>query len=118
MAHIKDGRTTPKTKQEVLDLLNRWGATMTTGNPTILLNGKPVPSTPFAHERGQPHDLFLRVADDHVVWGGDRLEWTGTLPESKTYLWVRFTTRTWNGNSADPARGNVLLTERDYRHTG
>jgi len=25
VAHLKEGRTTPKTKQEVLDLLNRWG---------------------------------------------------------------------------------------------
>jgi hypothetical protein len=24
-AHLEEGRTTPKTKQEVLDLLNRWG---------------------------------------------------------------------------------------------
>jgi len=84
---------------------------VTTGRPNILHNGKPVPTAPFDHEHGQPHDLFLRVPEDHIVRGGDRLNWTGTLPEGKTRLWVRFSSRTWAG---DLTFGTVLLKEQDH----
>lgn len=86
---------------------------MTTGRVLILHNGKPVPTVPFDHEHGRPEDLFLRVSEEHVVRGGDRLEWAGTMPEGKTHLWVRFDSRTWNGL---PTMGNVLLKEQDHRH--
>ena len=87
---------------------------MTTGRPIILHNGKPVPTAPFDHEHGQPHDLFLCVSEDHVVRGGDRLEWAGTLPEGKTRLWVRFSSRTWTGGLTV---GTVRLRDTDHRHS-
>ena len=40
----------------------------------------------------EPADLFLRLDPQVVLKPGDRIEWSGDLPEGKTQLWVRYKT--------------------------
>ena len=61
---------------------------------TVVLyaNGKQVTYESFDHPHGEAGDLFLRLDPQVVLKPGDRIEWSGDLPEGKTQLWVRYET--------------------------
>jgi len=58
---------------------------------TVLLyaNGEQVTYEPLDHPHGKAGDLFLRI-EKVVLNPGDRIEWSGDLPEGKTRLWVQY----------------------------
>ena len=83
---------------------------------TILLyaNGRRVASEPFDHPHGQDGDLFLRIDPQEVLNPGDRIEWSGVLPEGKTQLWVRYAC-THPTHGWPTMTGNARLKEADRR---
>jgi len=80
----------------------------------LFVNGKKVTYEPFDHPHGRAGDLFLRIDPKVVLNPGDRIEWSGDLPEGKTQLWVRYSfTHPIAGKS--PMIGNARLKESDRR---
>ena len=82
---------------------------------TVLLyaNGEQVTYESYEHPHGQAGDVFLRIDPQVVLNPGDRIEWSGDLPEGKTQLWVRYAcTRPTGGPTMT---GNARLKDSDRR---
>lgn len=60
-----------------------------TNLPVIMVDGNPVPTTPFEHPHGRPEDLFLLADPPNPVPPGTKITWAGKMPEGKANLWVR-----------------------------
>jgi len=56
----------------------------------VYANGRRVTYESYEHPHGQAGDVFLRIDPQVVLNPGDRIEWSGDLPEGKTQLWVRY----------------------------
>lgn len=84
---------------------------------SLFVNGRQVTHEQFEHSHGQAGDLFLRLNPQETMNGGDRVEWSGPLPEGKTRLWVRYTMRPPDGCASTTLVGNALLRESDRRVT-
>ncbi len=80
-------------------------------SPTVYVNGLPVDATLYQHRHARPETLFLALLTDSPLRPGDKIQWSGDLPEGKSKLWVRFQAQA--ATQDHPVYGHSPLEDRD-----